>query len=675
MPMASVRLRPGVNTLKTLSDNEAGVSASNLVRYQQGMIQKQGGWSLYYPVAIGSTVKEVYAWQGLTGNKNLAVGATHTLSVITNGANSDITPQQETTNPPVNFSISSGSNIVTIQDAGSSASIYTTIYLNTPIALGGQLLNGAYQVNSVIASSVYTILAPNVSSATVVSSGILPIFSTTAMSAVVDVVLPSNNFQAVPGQFQQFIAPTTVGGVTIQGAYQVASIVNSTEFTINTPLQATTTATATMNSSRAQIVYTYTVGPPALQGFGVGGFGDGGFGTGTVQPPSTGTPITATDWTLANWGELLLACPKNGAIYFWSPNAGFTNAQVIATAPFFNGGIFISMPQQILVAWASTQSTGVQDPLEVRWSDALDYTNWTPTSQNSAGSFRVPTGSLIVGGLQSAQQGIIWTDIDVWVMQYVGQPLVFSFNRVGSGCGLVGMHAAGVLGGNVYWMGQSNFYVLSDNGVHAIPCAIWNAAFQNIDTDNLSKVRCAPNSLYNEISWYIPLNGGTGENQLMIRFNISEQEWDFSVQGRSAWTDVTIVGNPIGADLNGNIFQHEIGYNDSTTAMTNSFQTGYWAISDGNDLAFVDWVIPDMQFTTYNILESTPANLSITFYAVDYPGDTPRSYGPYPYNNQTEFINTRLRGRLMSIKVESSDLGSFWRLGRVRYRYAVDGRR
>jgi len=675
MPMASVRLRPGVDTLKTLTDNEAGVSAANLIRYQRGMIQKQGGWTLYYPAAIGSTVKEVFAWQGLTGNKNLGVAAVESLSVITNGANIDITPQSDITNFAPNFSVSSGSNRITVQDAGSSASAYTSIYFNTPIALGGLLLNGAYEVESVIASSSYTFLASQVSSSTVNSSGILPIFTTTANSAVVDVLLPNNNFIATPGIFQQFIAPSSVGGITIGGAYQIASVINSTEFTINIPIQAVSNDIQTMNSGLAQIQYIYTLGPPQASGFGVGGFGDGGFGTGVVTPPVAGTPITAEDWTLANWGELLLACPKDGPIYFWSPNAGFANAQVIPTAPFFNGGIFVSMPQQILVAWASTQSSGVQDRLEIRWSDALDYTDWEPTSQNSAGTFHIPTGSIIVGGLQSAQQGIIWTDIDCWVMQYVGQPLVFSFNRVGSGCGMVGMHAAGVLGSNVYWMGPSNFFVLSDAGVQAIPCPIWNAAFQNIDVTNLDKVRCAPNSLYNEVSWYIPITGGTGENQLMIRLNVAEQEWDFSVQGRSAWTDVTIVGNPIGADLNGNIYQHETGYNDNTSAMVSSFQTGYWAISDGNDLAFVDWVIPDMQFTTYNPLQSTQALLSVTFYAVDYPGDTPRVYGPYPYTDQTQFINTRLRGRLMSMKVESSDLGSFWRLGRVRYRYAADGRR
>ena len=148
MPMTSVRLRPGVNTMMTLSQNEAGVSQSNLVRYQQGMIQKYGGFSQYYPLALGSTIRELWGWQGLTGNKYLGVGTTGSagsgaLSVISQGSNIDITPQTATTNNPPNFSTSSGSNIVTIVDANSSATVFTTIYLNTPVAVGGLLLNGA----------------------------------------------------------------------------------------------------------------------------------------------------------------------------------------------------------------------------------------------------------------------------------------------------------------------------------------------------------------------------------------------------------------------------------------------------------------------------------------------------------------------------------------------------
>src|SRR5882724_4323515 len=159
MPMTSVTLRPGVNTMMTLAQNEAGVSQSNLVRYQQGMIQKIGGWNQYFPATIGSTIKELWGWEGLLTNKYLGIGATQSLDVIAGGALFDITPQTRTSNPAPNFSVSSGSNIVTVIDANSSASALTTIYFNTPISLSNLLLNGAYHVNTALGSSNYTILS------------------------------------------------------------------------------------------------------------------------------------------------------------------------------------------------------------------------------------------------------------------------------------------------------------------------------------------------------------------------------------------------------------------------------------------------------------------------------------------------------------------------------------
>lgn len=676
MPMVSAQLRPGVNTMMTPALNEAGVSQSNLIRYQQGMIQKYGGWSQYYPVAIGSTIRDLHGWEGLTSRPYLGIGATHSLSVIIQGANTDITPQTRTTDFAPNFSVSSGSNIVTIIDAGSSASVYSSIFFNTPVSVGGIFLNGGYRINASLGSSAYNIIASTISSVSVVSSGILPQFNTIANSGNVTVVLPNNNFQAINGIYQQFIAPTTVGGITIQGPYQIQTVIDSTSFKIGVASLPSSTTSAYMNNGNAEIVYYYTQGPLALSGYGVGGYGDAGYGTGAAAPAGTGTPITTTDWSMDNWGEALLSCPHNGPIYQWAPNSGLTNSQVVQTAPFFNGGIYVSMPQQILVAWASCQDSGVQDPLLVKWSDALDFTNWTPTSQNFAGSFRLPTGSIIRGGLQSATQGIIWTDIDVWVQQYVGQPLVFSHNRVGSGCGLVGQHAAGILGGNVYWMSNNNFFVINNTGVQILPCSVWNFVFQNIDTANMWKVRCSPNSLFNEITWFFPQLNGTGENTLYVKFNIAENEWDYGSLGRSAWIDATVLGNPIGAEpMTGIIYQHETTNDAGGIAMEPLFESGYWAINEGNDLAFVDWVIPDMQYSTYNQLLSTPANLSVTLSAVDYPGDIPRTYGPYPYNQQTGYINTRLRGRFMAITVTSSDMNSFWRLGRVKYRWAPVGRR
>lgn len=692
MPMTSVTLRPGVNTMMTLAQNEAGVSASNLVRYQQGMIQKYGGWSQYYPVAIGSTIKELFGWQGLTSNSYLGIGATQSLSVIVSGANTVITPQAATTNNPPNLSISSGSNVVTVIDAGSSATTFTTIYFNTPVAIGNLLFNGAYQVSQSLGSSNYRFLSSVAATTTITSSGTLPFFSVSSGSGQVTVTLSNNHFPTTTGLYQQFIAPTTLGGITIQGPYTITgipfssspTILDSTNFIINAANQGSSAATSFMNGGNAQIKYYYTIGPLGSLGYGLSFYGGSssvtssgpffGYGTNAPTPSGSGTPITATDWSLTNWGEVFLACPSGGPIYAWSANSGFQNASVVTTAPFFNGGIFVSQPQQILVAWGSVQSTGVRDPLVVRWSDALDYTQWAVNSQTWAGSFHIPTGSVIRGGIQTAQQGIIWTDIDCYVMQNVGQPIVFGFNRVGSGCGLVGQHACGILNGNVYWMGPNNFFVMGNSAVAPLPCSVWNFVFQNLDTANFSKVRCAINSMFNEISWFFPMLGGNGENSLYVKYNITEGEWDYGSLGRSAWIDVTVLGNPIGADLSGTIFQHEVGYDAGTVAIDSSFQTGYWSIAEGNEMAFVDWILPDFTFATYP--GNTPtANLALTFSVVDYLGDTPRSYGPFAFTQATQFINTRMRGRYLSMKVEGMDVGSFWRIGRIRYRFAPDGRR
>jgi hypothetical protein len=675
MPMTSVTLRPGVNTMRTLSQNEAGVSYSNNIRYQSGLIEKMGGWTLYYSTNIGSTIRDLWGWEGLTLNKYLGVGATQSLSVINSNNIADITPQTATTNDPVNFSISSGSSLVKINDAGSSASLTTTIYLNTPISIGNLYLTGAYPVAAALGSSSYQIASSVIASTTITSSGLVPTFSMSSGAATVTLTAANSSqyYTTTLGLYYSFIAPTTVGGITISGPYQIQTTSSAITFSAN-KAAITSASSIQMNGGNAQIVYYYVQGPGSFLGFGGGPFGNGGYGVGTTAPAGSGTPITATDWSLTNWGETFLAVPFGGPLYVWSANSGNQTASVVPTAPFFNGGCFVSQPQQILVLWGSDQSTGVQDPLLVRWSDALDYTNYLVTATTWAGSFRIPTGSVIKGGLQSAQQGFIWTDIDVYVMQNVGQPLVFGFNRIGSGCGLVGQHAANVLNGNIYWMSFNNFFVCDSEGVHQLNCPIWSSVFQNIDTTNYSKVKCGTNSLFNEATWFFPALNGTGENTLWAKYNIAEGEWDYGTLGRSAWIDVTVLGNPIGADLTGLIWQHEIGYNAGTVALDSTFQTGYWSITEGNDLAFVDWILPDMTFNAYGT-PATLATLQITFFSTNYTGDTPVAYGPYTFNSTTEYINTRIRGRFLSMKIEGTDLNSFWRIGRIRYRYAIDGRR
>lgn len=382
-------------------------------------------------------------------------------------------------------------------------------------------------------------------------------------------------------------------------------------------------------------------------------------------------PLTdQKDWALDNWGEYLIASPLGGEIFYWNPADTNGHAVVVPNAPLVNEGCFVAMPQRQIVAYGST-FTGFQDPMLVRWCDLGNFTNWVGTVTNQAGSYRIPKGSKIVGAIQGPQQGLLWTDLGLWSMQYVNLPLVYSFNEIATGCGLIGRKAVGTLSGEVYWMSQSQFFKLSGNGVEPMPCPVWDVAFQDADPDYSGNIRCAPNSRFGEIAWYYPTIGSGGVPTRYVKYNALLGQWDYGTLTRTAWIDQSVFGPPIGADSNLKVYQHETSNDADGAAITSSFQTGYFAVQDGDLKTFVDQVWPDMKWGLYD--GSQNATVTITFLTADYPSDTPRSYS-YTVNQNTQFVTPRLRARLVAIKIESNDLGSFWRVGNIRYRYQPDGK-
>src|SRR6185437_9698518 len=652
MPIVPLKLVTGVNADYTPTLLQSGISSCNLIRFKDRLPQKLGGWSKFYPFALSGIPRAIHGWADLNATNHLAVGTTTQLVVITNGVLQDITPQTLISDFAPNFSTVMSSPTVTIVDPNiSNVTTFDAIFFNTPISVGGLLLQGLFPITEITGTHSYQITAASNATSTVNNGGAVPVFTTTSGSSVVSVALTAHG-QSVGNSFDFPIA-TTVGGITVNGIYTISTVPDADDFTIAGNVQASSSTSASMNGGNAELVYYISLGPAAVgSGYGLGGYGLGGYGTGVVPSSQTGTEITATDWTLDNWGQDLLANPKGGAIYYWQPNAGFQTAQLISTGPAFNNGIFVAMPEQILVAYGSTSIGQQQDPLTVRWSDSQDFTNWQVTDQTQAGSFRLPTGSLIVGGIQGPQQALLWTDIDVYAMQYLGPPFVFGFNKLSSGCGLIGPHAVAVMGGNVFWVSIGQIFVLSGNGVQQIPCSVWDVLYQNLNTQFQSRIVAAANSQFNEMAWYYPSLNSTGENDSYVKLNVLTGEWDYGTLARSAWIDQSVLGPAIGTIPTGLIYQHETSPDADGQPLVSTFTTGYFVLTEGQDLAFVDWILPDMNFGTFNGTQG--ASIQITINVVNYPNDTPNVYGPFTMTSAITFINTRLRGRQISLTFTSS---------------------
>jgi hypothetical protein len=684
MPLNSVRLRPGINADYTPTLNEGGYSSSNMIRWKDGLVQKLGGWVKFFAFSVGSAIQNLHAWQDLNATNHLAVGATGSLSVITGGGAETITPQIFTSDFAPNFSTVSGSPIINIVDPNiSTVTTFDSVYFNTPLTVGGITVAGSYAITLVTGTTSYQITAATNATSTVSNVGTIVSFTTTTGSSTVTVNITAHTL--VVGGTVNLPLDTTVGGIVIGGSYPVIAVPNANSVTITASNAATSNATVTMNGGQTEILYYINLGPsPPGTGYGLGGYGLGGYGSGILPPQQTGTPITARDWSLDNWGQTLIASPENGGIYAWDPNGGFSNAQLVSTlnAPLFSTGMFVAMPARILVAYGTTtqataSSLGVyQDPLLIRWSDQDNFTNWSIDTTNQVGSVRLPRGSAIIGAMQAPNQGLIWTDLAVWTMQYTGQPLVFGVNEVGTGCGLIAKHARCILRGTVYWMSLQNFYTMGGGGPTILPCSVWDVVFQDLDTVNSYKCWAWANSLFSEVWFFYPsIRDGAGICTRYVKVNVGENPpaWDYGVMSRSAGIDQTVLGSSISGTSTGLVYQHD-QTNDGDGAPINAYvESGYFMISDGTFAAFVDQWFPDMKWGFFDAAQT--ASVQVTFTVLNDDSGTTVVKGPYTMTQATNYITTRFRGHRVKIRIESNDLGTWWRLGRNRYRVAQDGKR
>lgn len=727
MPHHTLKLLPGIDLNKTEALNEAGISFSQLIRFRLdassgvALVQKIGGWLRVFPSAFPAIVRALWAWQDTNKNKYLAVGCEPS---ATSGVNSpllvlpyrnnastgsliDITPHVLQDNVAVNVTTLTTTNLVTIEDTGSNISVYDAVFIPAHISVGGVVLFGFYPAIAAGANTYQIALLdqfgnPLFPTSAVVSGGAVAVFDTTAGSQVVEVTLPDHGYSV--GSTYPVLIQTAVGGIVLVGNELVQSVIDADHFTIFAPNIASATATVPINGGNARYDYYIGFGPlPTGTGFGIGGFGRGGFGTGIPPVAQAGANIATLDWVLDNWGEILIALPTDmqfgapdgtsyvgGPLFYWSPEANTSSALAIAAGPVASASFFVAMPQRQIIALGTTVN-GVQDPLLVRWCDVNNFFQWIGSPTNQAGQYRLTRGSLIVGGLQANQQGLIWTDVGLWAMQYIGtgdpNASVYGFNEIGRGCGLIAKKAMGTLGGVTYWMGGTEttvpsgatgavgtgqFFKLSGSGVEIMDCTVWDAVFQNLDRNNLYKIRCAVNSSFNEVVWYYPSANGGGEVDSYAKYTVNMGVWDYGLLGRTAWVDQSVLGQPIGADTNRFAQQHEVSYDADGQPLVASFQTGYFTMNEGEFLTFVDQFWPDMKWGPYG---STPnAQLLLTFFVSEYPGTAPREYGPFTLSQATQYVTPRFRGRLVSIKFESIDVGTFWRVGANRYRYSPDGK-
>lgn len=620
MPLTKLVFNPGINRETTAYANEGGWWDCDLVRFRSGKPETIGGWTRFTRSPTLGTGRAIMTWTTLSGTIYSSLGTNLKYYIIEGSSLRDITPIRATTAAgDVTFSATVGSNILTVLDLGNGATLNDCVIFSGAVSLGGNVtaavLNTEHAVTAVLGANSYQITLPVTANASDVGTG----------------------------------------GAAVVGTYLITS-------GLNTSVYGT--------------------------GWGTGPWSRGTWNSGSA---TTGASAQLRIWSHDNFGEDLLFCVHDGNIYYWDASAGvFARGVPLSSLPGSNKAptvaklIIVSERDRHVIAFGCDPEAtpGVQDPLTIRFSDQENLLEWESTATTTAGELRIGTGSEIITAVQTKQQVIVFTDSSVHAMQYLGSPFTFGVQEVSSSVSIIGPNSAVAVGDAVFWMGKNEFYVY-DGAVLQIPCSVKEYVFNDLNPQQGLKVTAGHVSSFSEVWWYYPSLDSTENNRYVI-YNYEQKIWYYGVMSRTAWSDRGVRGYPMGVSPDGYVYYHENGLDDgsSTPSLPLSAYVESSAIDmgEGDQFMFATRIIPDLTFR--NSTAITPV-ATLIIKARNFPGgayfaqdnDPVTKTATLPVEQFTTQLYTRIRGRSLSLRVESNLRGVAWRLGDPRIDVRSDGRR
>lgn len=646
MPFIKLQFKPGINRDQTNYTGEGGWWDGDKIRFFSGFPQKIGGWRAYTSTPILGTCRQMWGWVTTFSDNFLALGTNEKVYIEVGGNLNDITPLKETTAAgDVTFAATAGSSVITVTDVGflSAANNYVTFsgVDANGLGVGGNItkavLEQNYKIASVLGANSYTIIAKN----------------PTTGAPVLANASDSGN-----------------GGAAVVGAYEIAA-------------------------GNAGGTYGY--------GWGVGGWSRGGWGSGVSQP----VVLPQRDWWFGNFDNDLVMNIRNGPIYYWErgslndPDTSLAvRAELLSTVvnalsdPDYDPNAVPVKAMQVLVSqndkhllaigavpYGSTNEDDF-DPLLIRWASQDDPLQWTPRPTNSAGSLRVSRGSRLVRALATRQEILLWTESQLYSLQFLGTTDVFGLQEYADNISIISPRAVTSASNVTYWMGQDKFYAYSGR-IETLPCTVRQYVFEDLNFDQTEQIVCGTNEGFNEIWWFYP-SSESSTNDRYVVFNHSEKIWYYGNLPRTAWLDSPLRTYPqaIATNLNtqqGTIYNHEYGVDADTAPMEPFIQSNDFDLDNGDRFVLTKRIIPDVNFST-----STTQNPEVTLkilsrnfpgYSLNTSNDDTAQIITTAVNTYTPQVFMRVRARQLALRIESNTLGTQWQLGSPRLDGRPDGER
>jgi hypothetical protein len=518
------------------------------------------------------------------------------------------------------------------------------------------------------------------------TSNVMNVFSTVNTSNVVTVT--DLDHRSNVGDHMTVIGPVTVGGVTLNGDFDIQSVIDPNNYTIFAPGNAT--STVNLGGGTVTLEYDISCGLAKngeLLGYGTGQYGEGTYGT--PRAVGTGVPAKMRIWSLSNWGQDLVASFNGGELYWWQWGTGpNSRAALVANAPVDIQRILVNADAEFLIAvGASDAITGTADPMNVRWCSEGDLNDWLPVIlpvANTAGGQRLNYGSRMVTAIQSRLQNLLWSDTFMFQMQFIGVPNIFGFQPLGK-CLIVGPNAAVDVNGTVYIMTFDNFMIY-DGTLRVLECDMWEKVFGPADQPGLGfdrsqaeMVFCSSYQNKNEVTWMYPAAGS--DAMQYVTYNYDLNCWYGGTKPRTAAHDssAAITGtleNPY--SLNGGfLYVDEVGFDENEGSTTNAMDwfLQSWDIGAQSDRPMlINSIIPAWQ--------RLRNGCQFSYLTKEFPQDPAYvQVGPFVITPDTSQVDERASGSQVALLIQAARvngqivLGQDFRMGTWQSQATPHGKR
>lgn len=409
--------------------------------------------------------------------------------------------------------------------------------------------------------------------------------------------------------------------------------------------------------------------PGQIDGSGGSGYGTGDYGVGDYGEPSTADYFPLT-WSLADYGQTLMANPRGQTIFQWS-NVPATPAVALAGAPANVTYMLVAPTRQVMAFGCNEELSGTFNPRCIRFSDIEDPTDWTTAPDNNAGEVIIEGSGRIIAARLIGNYIFVWTDNGLYLGQFTGdssQP--WTFNQIGERCGLIGPSAAVVVAQQAaFWFGSNGqLYTCQLGGAPALlVCPLQADVFSNVTPSQQDKIIASSCAEFGEIRFDYPDARDGLENSRYFALSTLDNAWCKGMMVRTAYVDAGPTPYPIGVDVSGDIYWHELGQSADGTPISAFIESGDMYLGSAENTFDVMGMWPD--------LKSQTGTVNLTIRTQLYPQQSYRTKGPYALSPSQSKKDFRANGRIVRLRYESASVPSFWRLGKPVFDVVQTGTR